>query len=285
MTQAPPQQPFQETLYTTVTALGRDKKGDGWAITVDHSWQGSQYPTIFYTKVAEDAAGLAVGALVTIVAQKSNLKPGKDPSKPYNYYWDMAGIVKGHAGRPAPTLAQSVPVDQEAGPPDPRSTTEDKYGMAEQVKRRSIERQKSLELAIDYGAKVLPSSPLASGGSMPIGWVLETAEQFYVWISGQTVTAQQVKESPTPTAQPQTPRPAAIAPAQPATLTLEQREKLVAWGYSSASLPWPVLAAHLKTILGDKAPEIRTWVDWLQGGRTIDGAMQALEQAGQKVAP
>ena len=131
--------PEQKTLTTTVQGLGKQKSGNGWMLTLAHMWPDSKYPTVLYGKDDEQVKGFGPGDPVLVLVQKGNLKQGKDPKYNTSFFWDMVSIAKQASGgqATAPTATQPA----QGTPSAPLAAPQP---LAEDVKRRSIERQKAL---------------------------------------------------------------------------------------------------------------------------------------------
>ena len=133
--------PEQKTLTTTVRGLGKQRSGNGWMLTLAHTWPDSKFETVLYGKDMGQVKGIAAGDAVAVLVQKGNLKSGKDPKYNTSFFWDMVSIQKGSGGQATPPSAT------QPAPPSPSAPSFPYAPPAPPVQdatRRSIERQKAL---------------------------------------------------------------------------------------------------------------------------------------------
>ena len=150
-------------------------------------WGGS-YPLVIYLK--EDDAYMADdikrGDTITIV--KGNLKDGKDASKEYNFYWNLAPksqVAGGNTSFVSPKVTSSVgPASSPAAgsgtgaPPAPTKTTDSKEEQFVKQFRTAIEmtRRDALEFAVHLWGTGAPEEDVMGTAERFVGW-LETGKR------------------------------------------------------------------------------------------------------------
>lgn len=84
------------SFVTTVTGKQRNRSNTGWAVTLDWCLPGSQYPFILYMQdddhYAPTVAEMNINESFYLTLERGSLKQGKDGSKEYDYFWNLATI-------------------------------------------------------------------------------------------------------------------------------------------------------------------------------------------------
>src|SRR3990167_666334 len=75
-----------------VKALGQQRKGEGWTLTVDWKLPGSQYELVLYGQDWADVEGLAVAKTAYFDIAKGSLKQDKSGKYASAYFWNLTTV-------------------------------------------------------------------------------------------------------------------------------------------------------------------------------------------------
>ena len=130
-----------------VKALGQQRKGEGWTLTVDWKLPGSQYELVLYGQDWADVEGLAVAKTAYFDIAKGSLKQDKSGKYASDYFWNLTTVSEPQAStRPAPQ--EPGPASQDPPKEYRQPTSQDEY-------RRSKEEMRYTEClkvaAISFG--------------------------------------------------------------------------------------------------------------------------------------
>ena len=173
-----------------VKALGQQRKGEGWTLTLDWKLPGSQYELVLYGQDWADVEGLAVAKTAYFDIAKGNLKQDKSGKYASDYFWNLSTIGEPQADVPAPTPSSSG----ERGP-----GSQDEY-------RRSKEEMRWTE-AVSNATNLLAADTTEVEN--------DTAEQLKAAILDWAAWYYQAIISGPPSLQQETPAEAPSVPAQP----------------------------------------------------------------------
>src|SRR3990167_168884 len=75
-----------------VKALGQQRKGEGWTLTLDWKLPGSQYELVLYGQDWADVEGPAVAKTAYFDIAKGSLKQDKNGKYASDYFWNLTTV-------------------------------------------------------------------------------------------------------------------------------------------------------------------------------------------------
>ncbi len=194
----------QEKVQRTVAALVKSlaEAEDGWKAELEIADFKSKFPTWVNRIPAEDKAHLKPGDVANIILERGNLKKDKKGEWPTDYFWNWMGIAAPGSAPMAPTLSDT---------PAPTRWTE-AYSQSREhseIQRASIERQKALDLAVQFRLGIVQQQKEPTDAEH----VIATAERFLKFLSPQKSPSEAGAQSQGPAVGPEAPDTQGAAPA------------------------------------------------------------------------
>jgi len=95
----------QHDIVTKIKAIGDQRSGRGWAMTLDWMLPGSKYDLVLYGQ-GDEVEGFDRGDTVNVLIERGGLKRDKDGTYESDYFWNTKSISYANASDiPAPVAA------------------------------------------------------------------------------------------------------------------------------------------------------------------------------------